>query len=154
MRELLTTFRLRIDGRGLTAALEDTVNEFTQRTGLDIRLVNRLVGMELASNEEIHVLQVIREALSNVEHHARARRADIALERDAANRVRVRVDDDGQGISEGRAPMHHYGLAIMRDRAASLSGTVTVARRAEGGTRVELEFVPATPYRDQVAATA
>lgn len=147
LRELLTTFRLRIDGRGLNAALEDTVREFSRRAGLAIRLDNGLLGMELASNEEIHVLQVIREALSNVEHHAHARNVDVALERDRGGRVRVRVDDDGIGMREASAPTHHYGLVIMRDRAHSLNGEVSVRAREGGGTRVELEFSPATQFR-------
>lgn len=147
LRELLTTFRLRIDGRGLGAALEDTVREFSRRAGVAIRLDNGLLGMELASNEEIHVLQVIREALSNVEHHAHARKVDIALERDRGGRVRVRVDDDGIGMREASAPTHHYGLVIMRDRAHSLNGEVSVRAREGGGTRVELEFSPATQFR-------
>lgn len=146
LRELLTTFRLRIDGRGLHAALEDTVREFSRRGTLTIELRNDLVGIELASNEEIHVLQVIREALSNVEHHAHARHVSIRLRRLADNRINVRVDDDGVGIGELRSPMHHYGLVIMRDRAHSLEGELTVRRRQEGGTRVELEFAPATSF--------
>lgn len=148
LRELLTTFRLRMDGRGLQAALEDTVRECRSRTGLAITLRNRLIGVELASNEEIHVLQVIREALSNVEHHAHARQVDITLERLPDNRVRVRVDDDGVGITSQEAPTHHYGLVIMRDRAHSLKGELSIHARAGGGTRVELEFTPATPFRE------
>jgi two-component system nitrate/nitrite sensor histidine kinase NarX len=97
---------------------------------------------------------VIREALSNVEHHARARRVDIVLEHNGSGGVRVRVEDDGVGIRDARAPTHHYGMAIMRDRAASLNGALTVRERDEGGTRVELEFVPSTPYRDTAAAAA
>ena len=146
LRELLTTFRLRIDGRGLNAALEETVREFMRHDGLAITLTNRLLGVELASNEEIHVLQVIREALSNVEHHARAATAQVSLERLDNNRVRVRVDDDGVGIKEGQSPMHHFGLNIMRDRAHSLNGELIVRHRETGGTRVELEFDPATPF--------
>lgn len=148
LRELLTTFRLRIEGRGLGAALEDTVREFSQRTGLAIRLDNRLSGIELASNEEIHVLQVIREALSNIEHHAQARQAEITLGLDTSRQVRVSIEDDGRGITDKAPPTHHYGLTIMRDRAASLRGTLEVGRRNEGGTRVELRFTPATPFRD------
>jgi two-component system nitrate/nitrite sensor histidine kinase NarX len=154
LRELLTTFRLRIDGRGLPAALEDTVREFTRRTGLEIRLANGLLGVELASNEEIHVLQVIREALSNVEHHAQARTVDITLDRAAEGPVRVRVEDDGVGISDDRPPSHHYGMAIMGDRAASLNGTLAVRRRPTGGTSVELRFVPSTPFHDAAPVAA
>jgi two-component system nitrate/nitrite sensor histidine kinase NarX len=151
LRELLTTFRLRIDGRGLSEALRDTVLEFSQRAGIEIRLHDRLLGHELDSSEQIHVLQVVREALTNVEHHAHARRAEVRLAIEQG-RVRVTVDDEGIGIRQAEPPMHHYGLAIMRDRAATLGGTLNVMRRAEGGTRVELEFSPRGPFR--IAATA
>jgi two-component system nitrate/nitrite sensor histidine kinase NarX len=146
LRELLTTFRLRIDGRGLSEALQETIREFSQRAGVEVRLHDRLLGHELDSSEQIHVLQVVREALTNVEHHAQARHADVRLAIEKG-RIRVAVDDDGVGIRNAEPPTHHYGLAIMRDRAATLGGTLQVARRAEGGTRVELEFSPRGPFR-------
>jgi two-component system nitrate/nitrite sensor histidine kinase NarX len=149
LRELLTTFRLRIDGRGLAEALQETVREFSQRAGVEVRLHDRLLGHELDSSEQIHVLQVVREALTNVEHHANARHADVRLTIEQG-RIRVAVEDDGVGISDAEPPTHHYGLAIMRDRAATLGGRLQVARRAEGGTRVELEFSPRGPF--QIAA--
>jgi len=145
LRELLTTFRLRMDGRGLSDALQDTIREFSERSGLELRLHDHLLGHELDSSEQIHVLQVVREALTNVEHHARARHADVRLANEQG-RLRVTVDDDGVGIRDAQPPTHHYGLAIMRDRAATLHGTFSVTRRPEGGTRVELEFSPRGPY--------
>lgn len=42
LRELLTTFRIRMDEEGLNRALEDTVTEFAQRGQLDIILDNRV----------------------------------------------------------------------------------------------------------------
>lgn len=146
LRELLTTFRLRMDGRGLADALRDTVDEFSQRTGIDFRLHDRLLGHELDSSEQIHVLQVVREALTNIEHHAHARRAEVRLAVENA-RVRMTVDDDGVGISDAQPPTHHYGLAIMNDRAATLGGRISVTRRPEGGTRVEMEFAPHGLFR-------
>jgi two-component system nitrate/nitrite sensor histidine kinase NarX len=145
LRELLTTFRLRIDGRGLSEALQETIREFSQRAKIQLRLHDRLLGHELDSGEQIHVLQVVREALANVEHHAHASSADVKLAIDRG-RIRVTVEDDGVGIRDAEPPTHHYGLAIMRDRAATLGGTLQVARRAEGGTRVELEFTPRGPF--------
>ncbi|HLS81643.1 MAG TPA: histidine kinase [Steroidobacter sp.] len=151
LRELLTTFRLRMDGRGLASALEETVREFEDRGGIEISLHNHLIGVELAANEEIHVLQLIREALSNVVHHARARRAVVSLEHAGDNQIRVRIDDDGIGIPEVEtaAAVHHYGIVIMRDRAATLQGRLRVGRREAGGTRVELEFTPETPFQSE-----
>ena len=153
LRELLTTFRLRIDGRGLSEALQETIREFSQRAGIEIGLHDRLLGHELDSSEQIHVLQVVREALTNVEHHAHARRADVRLAIELG-RILVAVDDDGVGIKDAEPPTHHYGLAIMRDRAATLGGTLQVARRAEGGTRVELEFRPRGPFQVATATAA
>ena len=140
LRELLTTFRLRMDGRGLQAALRDTVDEFARRSGLPIGLDHRLADLELTAHQEIHVLQTVREALANVERHARATRAAVTLVRDAGGQVVVTVDDDGVGIGDARSRPHHYGLAIMDDRADSLGGRCTVCGRAGGGTRVELRF--------------
>lgn len=144
LRELLTTFRLRIDGRGLNAAIDDTVQEFARRAGFTIRLDNGLVGNELASSQEIHVLQVIREALSNIEHHAHAREACITLGSMGDGRIRVSIEDDGSGLEQAAPRVHHYGMEIMRDRARSLGGGISVGPRPGGGTRVELEF-PAVP---------
>ena len=149
LRELLTTFRLRIDGRGLAEALQDTTREFSQRAGIEVRLHDRLLGHELDSSEQIHVLQVVREALTNVEHHANAGHADVRLAIEQ-ERIRVTVEDDGVGISDAEPPTHHYGLAIMRDRAATLGGTLQVMRRVEGGTRVELEFSPRGRYQSAI----
>jgi two-component system nitrate/nitrite sensor histidine kinase NarX len=140
LRELLTTFRLRIDGRGLNAAIDDTVQEFRRRTGLEISLDNRLAGVELAANREIHVLQIIREALTNIERHAKAGQVAIALARNGAERLRVTVDDDGVGFDEADRPLHRYGIVIMHDRAQSLAGEISVRPREGGGTRVELDF--------------
>ncbi|TAK72618.1 MAG: HAMP domain-containing protein [Betaproteobacteria bacterium] len=153
LRELLTTFRLRIDGRGLSEAIQETIREFSQRARIEILLHDRLLGHELDSSEQIHVLQVVREALTNVEHHAHARCADVRLAIDQG-RVRVTVDDDGVGIRDAEPPTHHYGLAIMRDRAATLGGILQVAKRPSGGTRVELEFAPRGPFQIAVNQTS
>jgi two-component system, NarL family, nitrate/nitrite sensor histidine kinase NarX len=142
LRELLTTFRLRIDGRGLSAAIDDTVQEFRRRTDIAIVLGNRLGGIALTPGQEIHVLQIIREALSNIERHAHARHVSVTLENDRTDLL-VTVEDDGIGIDQNAVPLHRYGIVIMRDRAQSLDGDLSMLPGANGGTRVELR-VPAT----------
>lgn len=142
LRELLTTFRLRIDGRGLSAAIDDTVQEFRRRTGTAIVLGNRLGGIALTPGQEIHVLQIIREALSNIERHAQASHVSVTLENDRTDLL-VTMEDDGIGIDQNAVPLHRYGIVIMRDRAQSLGGELSMLPGASGGTRVELR-VPAT----------
>ncbi|MBS0368222.1 MAG: HAMP domain-containing protein [Proteobacteria bacterium] len=151
LRELLTTFRLRIDGRGLPAAIDDAVRDFHRRTGLTPLLDNRLGGIALPPSREIHVLQIIREALSNIERHARAAHVHIRLEHADESLLRVSIDDDGVGFDPQALPLHRYGLVIMRDRAQSLGGELTIAHREGGGTRVELSFPATIPANENPA---
>lgn len=153
LRELLTTFRLKIEGGGLAAALEKAVAEFSARSSLEIELVIHLAGCRLQPNEEIHILQIAREALSNILHHADARRASIAVECGADRSVTLTIDDDGIGIEHRPAAAHHYGLTIMEERTRSLGGTLALCERQLGGTRVLLHFTPACFRKpDAVAA--
>lgn len=143
LRELITTFRLRVDERGFSAALQETVEEFSRKCGFPIALDNRLSGIVLTANEEMHVIRIIREALANIEKHAAASSAGIEIGLDEARRVRVCVRDNGRGFDPQTAPRNHYGLIIMRDRAQILDdGKVEVSSPPEGGTVVCLDFRP------------
>ena len=141
LRELLTTFRLRIEGEGLAAALQTTVAEFSNRGGIPVTLDVHLAGCTLSPNEEIHALQIIREALSNVLNHAKATKAEVRVVCNGDGSVSASVTDDGLGIRQA-AGTHHYGMTIMDERAKNLGGRLTVENLPTLGTRVTLHFVP------------
>ena len=143
LRELLTTFRLRIEGEGLASALKTTVSEFSARGGIPIGLDVHLAGCSLSPNEEIHALQIMREALSNVLNHARASRAEVTVACNSDGSVSATVTDDGVGIHQP-AGAHHYGMTIMEERAKHLGGRLTVETLPTLGTRVTLHFMPAS----------
>ncbi|MGE4533062.1 type IV pili methyl-accepting chemotaxis transducer N-terminal domain-containing protein [Halomonas sp.] len=143
LRELLTTFRLKLEGPGLASALRQTAEEFGERLGFPVSLSVDVPPHLLNPNEEIHVLQVVREALANVHKHANAHWAAVTIGFQAA-RLHVAIEDDGVGLEDDTSPPMHYGLVIMRDRADTLGGRMTVSNRPQGGTRVELIFTPQT----------
>ena len=74
---------------------------------------------ELAPLQESVLALALREAVTNVIRHARARHCRIAFEKDDHD-VRLEVEDDGGGSA---AP-EGAGLAGMRERVASLGGRV------------------------------
>ncbi|MDH5785709.1 MAG: type IV pili methyl-accepting chemotaxis transducer N-terminal domain-containing protein [Chromatiales bacterium] len=147
LRELLTTFRLRMDEAGIHDALQKTVAEFNERGSIDIELDNRLGNCQLSPNAEIHVIQVVREALSNVLRHSQAEHAVVSLEFDAEGDVLVAIDDDGIGMPDETARQHHYGLTIMRERANGVSGALCILPSVLGGTRIELSFSAAGKWQ-------
>jgi two-component system nitrate/nitrite sensor histidine kinase NarX len=157
LRELLATFRVHMDVRGLNFAIQSAIDEFTQRGNLTIGLDNRLVNCRLTVNEEFHILHVIREALSNIVRHSGATTTTVALEYQSSGTILVTIDDDGIGYApkeiaqaegmngETQDAGGHYGQKIMKERAYSLGGDITVLRRRKGGTRVRLVFAPKLP---------
>ncbi|OYW39758.1 MAG: histidine kinase [Hydrogenophilales bacterium 12-61-10] len=143
LRELLTTFRLRIEGEGLAAALETTVAEFSSRGDIPIALEAHLAGCTLSPNEEIHALQIVREALSNVLNHAQAKQAEVKVLCNSDGSVSATIIDDGIGVQQS-AGVHHYGMTIMDERAKHLGGQLSVENLPALGTRVTLHFMPAS----------
>ena len=140
LRELLTTFRLKIEGNGLVPTLEKTVEEFSIRGNIKISIESKLTSCQLSANEEIHVMQIVREALANVIHHAKAAHASITIEQGNDDMISVIIDDDGIGIGSSQSDTHHYGMSIMQERARSLGGSFHVQTRAIGGTRITFRF--------------
>ncbi|HEX7165542.1 MAG TPA: GAF domain-containing protein [Acidimicrobiales bacterium] len=76
------------------------------------------------------VLAMLREALSNVARHARARHVDVTIA--AGQEVRVVVADDGVGPPADLATGGH-GVRNMRSRAERQNGSLELAERDGGG---------------------
>jgi signal transduction histidine kinase len=79
---------------------------------------------------------VIREATSNILHHARAGRVTVAIDL-GPEALRFCIEDDGIGIATARAP-GGSGIANLTERLAALGGGIEVTARTplDQGTRV------------------
>ncbi len=141
LRELLTTFRLQIKNGNLEQALQDTVAEFTELGQINIMLMVDQIATPLTGSEQIHILQISREALSNCVRHADAEHVWIHLTQ-SQDSITLLIEDDGIGISEDYDHRQHHGIAIMRERAESLRGELIVEPHLPHGTRVKLSFCP------------
>ncbi|MEJ2453400.1 MAG: type IV pili methyl-accepting chemotaxis transducer N-terminal domain-containing protein [Candidatus Thiodiazotropha sp.] len=140
LRELLTTFRLRVSEADLGAALKTTVDEFSKRSGIEITYNNRLGHCQPSPNAEIHIIQIVREALSNVIRHADATQASVNLSCGQEGVIELTIEDNGIGIDLQSDMMQHYGLPIMKERAEWLGGDLSVSELEDGGTRIALRF--------------
>ncbi len=142
LRELLTTFRLQLSNEGLQRDLENTVEEFSARGDIPVELEYNINHFTLTPNEEIHILQIVREALSNVLRHSQASRAHVSVAVNEAANIEVRISDNGSGFTEGDNRSGHYGKTIMQERASTLSGQVDFINQQQGGALVKLSFTP------------
>ncbi|HZA82454.1 MAG TPA: GAF domain-containing sensor histidine kinase, partial [Actinomycetes bacterium] len=124
--------------RQLDQALHGLVEEFGQRTGVvAIAEVDPQVAAELASRAG-DVVQLAREALSNVSRHAQATTCRVSLYRDESGAGVLEVDDDGQGFDPVRTTRTGQGLRNLRERAERLGGRAEVSSTPGQGTRVRV----------------
>jgi len=79
------------------------------------------------------VLAALRESLSNIARHATASEVDVVMQV-ADGSLTLNVSDDGVGLGRSR---RRSGLANMRERAETLSGSMTTSRGLlERGTTI------------------
>ena len=122
-----------LDDRGLDAALSG----IAARAPLPVRL--RVTGTPRCSPViEAIAYFVVSEALTNIAKHARARHAEVTVER-VPDRLRVGVTDDGRG---GAALDTHGGTGLrgLAQRAASVDGTFALHSPAGGPTTITVEL--------------
>jgi two-component system nitrate/nitrite sensor histidine kinase NarX len=138
LRELLVTFRVKLNAPDLRSALEHAVQEFDGLSAASVTLDYHLEGPGLGPNSDIHVLHVVREALNNAVKHAGARHIKLHCQLDHQGAYLFTIDDDGIGMPERPEKAHHYGLYTMRERAQRLNGSLNYGAHDSGGTRVQL----------------
>ena len=97
----------------------------------DVRLDYRLPEVALPPELETALALTVREAITNVQRHARATRASIEIVFDATS-VRLIVADDGRGASI----VPGNGLDGMRERLQALGGRLSIESAIGQGTRI------------------
>lgn len=143
LRELLTTFRLKIDGQTLRASFEQTIEHLRVRSeAFEFKLDFKVDNIPFTPQEEIHLLQIAREATQNAFYHSQGDRIGISLHLTDEGRVRLMVSDNGVGIPDDPNKLNHYGLAIMQERSRSLDGEISITPGSEDGTVVSFSFEP------------
>lgn len=125
--------------RTFVEALELFVEAWQAQSGIPAEL--KVHGeVNLGPMVELQLLRVVQEALANVRKHSGADRALVSIERMPGS-LAVLVQDNGVGFDPAtmaRTDFPRFGLAIMRERAESVGGTLEVDSSPGGGTRVRI----------------
>jgi len=125
--------------RQLDQALRSLGEEMQARSTEEVDVhVDAALAARLSARSA-DIVQLTREALSNVTRHAKASRAIVRLERDGSHAV-LTIEDDGVGLKAG-TDAGGNGLRNMRERAAKLGGSLQLTSGAAGkGTALRVSF--------------
>lgn len=128
----------------LLAGLAELAEEFERSTLIAVELDTE-PGVLVDPDETLQLIQLTREAMSNVARHAEASRVTVRVE-ERHDRLRLSIIDDGHGFDPASAPLPgHHGLNNMRARAEALGGSLGIESHAGTGTRVVFEMVRHDP---------
>lgn len=132
-RQLISDLRPSIlDNLGLGAALEQYIDEWSRRTGVNATFDHE---GELVSNDEgcpIAIFRVFQEALTNVAKHSGATRVAAYAYR-VDDDIEFEIADNGIGISDAdRAKPGVHGLLGIRERVRAYGGHVEFIAGQDG----------------------
>ena len=124
-----------LEGKGLSAALGDYALDWSKKSEIPAEVHVR--GEREAPLEvEQALFRVGQEALANVARHSGAESVEVDLIYDA-DRLTLRVADDGRGFDPAKDKGDGFGLRSMSERLAKLGGRVEVESAPGKGTRLD-----------------
>jgi two-component system sensor histidine kinase UhpB len=138
-----------LDDLGLLPALRRYGDELEASRHFTVHIAGD-AGHRFPRDVETALYRIVQEALTNVARHARARRADVSIERQNGF-IRATVRDDGTGFAapaalDPAAPRRALGLMGMQERAELVGGSLTIHSEPGRGTTVTVQLpAPGVP---------
>lgn len=121
-----------LERRSLAEAIQVHVNDWIHQNNIEAEL--RIGDVSVSAEGEQALFRVLQEALANVARHSRANRVRITLHSEN-DQVALSIEDNGIGYDTGRVT-RGVGLDSMKERLATINGTLEVSSRPLQGTSV------------------
>jgi signal transduction histidine kinase len=135
-----------VEDRGLEVAVRELARELEVNT-----LANVVIDLGsgacdlLDRRQEAHLIQVVREMLSNIARHAHAGLVHIAVAQEDASFV-LAVEDDGVGFDPATVS-RGQGHDNMEERVQELGGSLEIGAGGQRGTRQVIR-IPLTDFTE------
>ncbi len=124
--------------------LRELVDDFRRNSNIDISIIdlnNSLNDIEFVNKigleEKIQLLNITKEALTNILKHAEANSINVIIDFD--NRMRLIIEDNGRGL-HAKNRSTGSGLSIMNERTRMIGGIMKVESQSGVGTRIIVEL--------------
>lgn len=113
-------------------------HEIEERSSFKVEVSSQGEPRPLSPNQVRQLFFVFREALSNIEKHAKSSYVSVELIWDKED-LALMIADNGNGFRlDDTQVRNHYGLKFMQERIESLNGFFSVNTKNGFGTRVEI----------------
>lgn len=128
-----------VEGGNLVSSARRTAELFQKESGLPVTFLGTNAPVGLPQEMSAEVLQMLREALHNVQKHAAATRVAVSMEKTERG-LEISVDDNGHGFNFAgtytleELELLRLGPASLKRRARSLNADLLLESRPGRGT--------------------
>lgn len=139
VRELLLNFRTKISNKDFPEAVSALLTRFERQTKINVSTEWRDEGAALNNDEQLQIIFILQESLSNIRKHALARNVTVSI--DNRQDFTLIIRDDGVGFDPAHLDTlsgEHVGMGIMRERAQRIHAKLEVSSKPDEGTTVTL----------------
>jgi signal transduction histidine kinase len=134
-----------VDGASLVATARRTAESFQKESGIPVTFLGTNTPLGLPQEMTAEVLQMLREALVNVQKHAGATRVAVTMEKTDRG-LEISVDDNGHGFNFAgtytleELEMLRLGPASLKRRARSLNADLQLESRPGRGSGLKFRI--------------
>lgn len=129
-----------IQGGDFPTALRTMVQTMSSSSSAKCRIrIDDAAARRLSTEQALHIINVVREGLSNALRHSRATRIMVSL-RELVHTTRLTIRDDGIGFNARSAQGVGHGLRNMAARAQKVRGSFALQSKPWKGTKILLDL--------------
>ena len=149
LREEMLSLRAPIEGAGdVVADVAEILDRFQSQWGIQTHFsTSNASHLVVSEYVRLQLARIVNECLQNVLRHSRATEVQVTLERKNGS-VLISIRDNGQGFDVAAVAPERLGIRIMRERAASSGGSLSVVSGSSGTT----VFIEVPAAREQGGA--
>lgn len=140
VRELLLNFRTKINHtENFQEVVQKVIKRFKAQTSISIETNNLNQHFFLSQQQQLQVVFILQEALSNIRKHSACSQAKVSFEND--KNFIMRIEDNGIGFDTEiikEKKLSHVGLSIMKERTEKACGIINITSILQHGTTIEL----------------
>jgi two-component system, NarL family, nitrate/nitrite sensor histidine kinase NarX len=130
--------------KDLLAVLTEYLIRFQRQWGIRTELhlegtAQQLRTLPITPTAEIQLLRILQEGLTNVRRHSNASNVKVTISNNEGW-LKVLIQDNGVGFNPENINEDRLGLRIMRERAASAGGTISISSIVDVGTEIEIQI--------------
>lgn len=125
----------------LVQALENLAESFQEATGVPVEVNIQSDLPEIGAEQRLVLYRAAQEALTNIQRHAHASRAWLALT-SREGRLQLVIEDNGVGLQSAAErtaqEQSGYGLIGLQERAGRIGGEVKIESGSQQGLRLTI----------------